>query len=719
MKVSDCIEERKIGSEEMNIEKKVMDYIIDNDLTPQFDYELAKVFDIEKDQMNEFRKVLDSLVLEGKLIKSTKNKYGLPKYFSLATGKLEIAKKGFGFVITNSKEETDIFIPRSNLNGAMHGDVVAVKLLKESSDGRKREGVIKDVINRGNSEIIGTFEKAKGFGFVVPDDKRINWDLFVPGAKTKNAKDNYKVIAQVDKWPEGDRNPEGKIIEILGESDDPFVEEEAIIKSTDVRQKFSDKVIQAAEALDDTISKSDIKRRVDYRELRTVTIDGADARDFDDAISIEEKENGFNLWVHIADVSHFVKEDDIIDKEAIKRATSIYLPDRVIPMLPERISNNLCSLKPKVDRMSFSVKMEIDETGEVTAYKINPSIINSNERMIYEDVTRILDGDSGEDLKKYDYIKDDFFVMSKLAKILNKKRFDRGAIDFDFPETKINIDDKGYITEIYKYERGESNRIIEEFMLLTNEVVAEHVYWMDLPFIYRVHEDPDEEKIKDFKKFIHNLGYNLKGSETELHPKQVQDLLEAVKGEKSEYIINKMMLRSLKQAKYSPVSEGHFGLAAEYYSHFTSPIRRYPDLQIHRILKLIIDSKMDKKMVGRMEKRVQEVSEISSEKERIAETLERDVTDLKKAEYMKNHIGDEFVGLISSVTSFGIFVQLENTVEGLIRMEDLKDDYYEYIPEHVKLVGERTKNEYKLGQEIKIKVDRVNIKNREIDFMPV
>lgn len=701
----------------MSIKKKVMNYIIDNNLTPQFDYELAKIFDIEKNQMSEFKNILNELVSEGKLIKSSKDKYGLPKFFSLAAGKLEIAKKGFGFVITNNKEESDIFIPRSNLKGAMHGDIVTVKLLKESEDGRKREGVIQDIITRGNTQIIGTFEKAKGFGFVVPDDKRINWDLFVPGAKTMNAKDNYKVVAQVEKWPENDRNPEGRITEVLGASDDPFVEEEAIIKATDVRQEFSKKVLEAADALDDQISKTEIKKRKDYRNLRTVTIDGADARDFDDAISIEEKDNGFTLWVHIADVSHFVKEDDIIDKEAIKRATSIYLPDRVIPMLPERISNNLCSLKPKVDRLSFSVRMDIDKEGEVTSYAITPSIINSNERMIYEDVTQILEGTENEALKKYDYIKEDFFTMSKLAKVLNKKRFERGAIDFDFPETKINIDDKGYITEIYKYERGESNRIIEEFMLLTNEVVAEHVYWMELPFIYRVHEDPDENKIKDFKKFIYNLGYNLKGNDSELHPKQVQDLLEEVKGEKSEYIINKMMLRSLKQAKYSPVSEGHFGLAAEYYSHFTSPIRRYPDLQIHRILKLIIANKMDKKMVQKMEKRVEDVSEISSEKERIAETLERDVTDLKKAEYMKNHIGDEFVGIISSVTNFGIFVQLENTVEGLIRMEDLKDDYYEYIPEHVKLVGERTKNEYKLGNEIKIKVDRVNIKNQEIDFV--
>jgi len=701
----------------MKIDKKVMDYIIDNNLTPLEDYELAEAFDVDKSQISEFQKVLDEHVLEGRLIKSSQNKYGLPKHFSLATGKLEIAKKGFGFVITYNKEKKDIFIPRSNLNGGMHGDIVAVKLLKESEDGLKREGTIVDVINRGNSKIIGTFEKAKGFGFVVPDDKRITWDLFVPGAKTKNAKDNYKVIAKVEKWPEGDRNPEGKIIDVLGPSDDPFVEEEAIIKSTDVRQKFSKKVLKAAEALEDAISKTEIKKRKDYRNLRTVTIDGADARDFDDAISIEEKDNGFTLWVHIADVSHFVKEDDIIDKEAIERATSIYLPDRVIPMLPERISNDLCSLKPKVDRLSFSVKMDIDKTGEVTSYGINPSIINSNERMIYKDVTKILEGKQSEDLKQYDYIKEDFFVMSKLAAILKQKRFDRGAIDFDFPETKINIDDEGYITEIYKYERGESNKIIEEFMLLTNEVVAEHVYWMDLPFIYRVHEDPDEEKIKDFKKFIHNLGYNLKGSDDELHPKQVQDLLEEVKGEKSEYIINKMMLRSLKQAKYSPVSEGHFGLAAEYYSHFTSPIRRYPDLEIHRILKLIGADKMNKNMIQKMEKRVQEVSEVSSEKARIAETLERDVTDLKKAEYMKNHIGDEFVGIISSVTSFGIFVQLENTIEGLIRMDGLKDDYYEYLPEQVKLVGKRTKNEYKLGQEIKIKVDRVNIKNQEIDFI--
>jgi len=703
----------------MSIENKIMEYIIDNKLPPMFDHEIARAFDIDKKDSVEFQKILTKLVEEGKLFYSRKKKYGLPEFFGVVVGRLEIAKKGFGFVITDNPEESDIFIPRSNLNGGMHDDIVSVKILNESDNGKKKEGEIVGIIKKGNSQIVGVFQKANGFGFIVPDDKRINWDLFVPGNLTKNCQDGYKVIADVIKWPIDDKNPEGKIIEILGPSNDPFVEEEAIIRAAGVRQGFSKKIINKANELSEEITEDEIKKRVDYRNITTVTIDGADARDFDDAISIKQTETGFTLWVHIADVSHYVTEGSVLDTEALKRATSIYLPDRVIPMFVERISNNLCSLMPKVDRLTLSVKMEIDKVGTVTSYEINNAIINSNERMTYEDVTNILNKSDNENLKKYDYIKDEFFVMADLAKILNKKRFARGAIDFDFPETKLALDEKGYITDIYQYERGESNRIIEEFMLLTNEVIAEHVYWLEYPSVYRVHEDPDESKISDFKKFVYNLGYTLKGSEGELHPKKVQELLEAVKGKPEEYIISKMMLRSLKQARYSSKNEGHFGLAAEYYTHFTSPIRRYPDLQIHRIIKLIIDNKMTKKQIEFLQKKVEDVSEISSENERIAERLERDVKDLKKAEYMKKHIGDEFNGVISSVTGFGMFIQLENTVEGLVRLEDLKDDYYEYIPEHLKLVGEMTKNEYKLGQTVKVIVEKVSVKNREIDFMLV
>ncbi|MEA1975607.1 MAG: ribonuclease R [Bacillota bacterium] len=700
----------------MRIDDKIMAYIIDNKLPPLYDYEIAKAFDIEKKDSVEFIKILDKLVEDGKLFSSKKRKYGLPEFFGVITGRLEIARKGFGFVITDNKEETDIFIPRSYLNGGMHDDIVAVKLMSGSKEDKKKEGKIVKIIKKGNTRIIGVFQKAKGFGFIVPDDKRINWDLFVPGNMSKNAKDGDKVIADVFKWPVDGKNPEGKIIEIIGPSNNPFVEEEAIIRGTDIRQEFSKKVINKANELSEEITAEEISNRKDYRDLVTVTIDGKDARDFDDAISIEKKDNGFTLWVHIADVSHYVQEGGILDAEALKRATSVYLPDRVIPMFVEKISNNLCSLMPKVERLTLSLKMELDNNATVTSYKVDKAIIKSNERMTYEDVTNILKENENPKLKKYDYLKNEFFMMSELAKILNKKRFTRGAIDFDFPETKLTLDKEGYITNIYQYERGESNRIIEEFMLLANEVIAEYVFWLELPFVYRVHEDPDESKISDFKKFVHNLGYTLKGKEGELHPKKVQELLESVKGKNEEYIVSKMMLRSLKQARYSSKNEGHFGLAADYYTHFTSPIRRYPDLQIHRIIKLIIDNKMTKKQIAFLEKKVEDVSEISSEKERIAEKLERDVIDLKKAEYMKNHIGEEFDGIISSITGFGMFIQLENTIEGLVRLEDLKDDYYEYIPEQLKLIGEKTKNEYKLGQAVKIKVTNVTVKNREIDF---
>lgn len=701
----------------MNIKNKIMEYIVQNKKTPMFDNKLAESLDIDKGQRDEFIDILDELVEEGKLFKSKKGKYGLPKYFGVKTGKLEIAKRGYGFVITSLKDEEDIFIPKRFMNNANHGDTVAVKLVKKKTDNKKKEGKIVKVISKGNKKIVGTFQKSKDFGFVVPDNKKINWDLFVPKFKAKNAKNNDKVVAKVKKWPDGNSNPSGYVLEVLGKSDDPEVQEESIIKSYDIKQEFDKKVLKKSNNLNENITKKEINKRKDFRDLLTVTIDGADAKDFDDAISIKKKKSGYTLWVHIADVSHYVKKDGTIDKEAIERATSIYLPNKVIPMLPKNLSNNICSLKPNVDRLTLSVKIELSKNGLVQDQSIHKSIINSDYRMIYEDVNRILKGEKSDDLEKYKDVKDMFFVMNDLADLLSEKRFERGSINFDFPETKIDINDKGYVKDIYKYQRGKSNRIIEEFMLLANETIAEFVYWLEYPFIYRIHEDPEEDRINTFKTFIYNLGYQLKGKDNEIHPKEVQDLLEKVKGKEEEYIISKMMLRSLKQAKYSPYNEGHFGLAADHYCHFTSPIRRYPDLEIHRIIKDIISKNMDNKNLKSLEKRVKKVSDVSSKQERVAEELERDVIDLKKAEYMKSEIGKKYTGVISSITSFGMFVQLDNTVEGLISMNDLVDDYYIYDEKNLKLIGERSKKEYKLGQKVKIVVNRVSIQKREIDFI--
>ncbi|MGM0378304.1 MAG: ribonuclease R [Bacillota bacterium] len=700
----------------MNIKNKIMEYIVQNKKTPMFDYKLAESLDVNKGQLDEFRDILDELVDEGKLYKSKKGKYGLPKYFGVKTGKLEIAKRGYGFVITSLKDEEDIFIPKRYINNANHGDTVAVKLVKKKTDTKKKEGKIVKVISKGNKKIVGTFQKSKDFGFVVPDNKKINWDLFIPKFKAKNAKNNDKVVAKVKKWPDGNNNPAGYVLEVLGKSGDPEVQEESIIRSYDIKQDFDKKVLNKANNLNEKISKKEINKRKDFRNLLTVTIDGKDARDFDDAISIKKKNDGYTLWVHIADVSHYVKKNGTIDKEAIERATSIYLPDKVIPMLPENLSNNICSLKPNVDRLTLSVKIELSKKGLVQDQSIHKSIINSDYRMTYENVNRILNKEKADDLEKYKDVKDMFFVMSNLADLLTEKRFDRGSINFDFPETKIAIDDKGYVQDIYKYQRGKSNKIIEEFMLLANETIAEFVYWLEYPFIYRIHEDPEEDRINTFKTFIYNLGYELKGKDNEIHPKEVQDLLEKVKGKEEEYIISKMMLRSLKQAKYSPYNEGHFGLAADHYCHFTSPIRRYPDLEIHRIIKDIIGKNMNDKNLKSLEKRVKKVADISSKQERVAEELERDVIDLKKAEFMKSEIGKEYTGVISSITSFGMFIQLDNTVEGLISMNDLVDDYYIYDEKNLKLIGERNKKEYKLGQKVKIVVDRVSVEKREIDF---
>lgn len=700
----------------MDIHNKILKLIKEQDLTPKRDKELAKILKISSYDFKEFINILDDLVKDGKLYRSTKNKYGLPKYFDVKIGMLEIAKKGYGFVIVED-EEDDVFIPRNNLNNAMHGDRVAVRVTKKSEDGRKKEGYIVRILKKGNKTIVGDFQRSKGFGFVIADDKKINWDLFIPGSKINGAKDRDKVVAKVEKWPTDDSNPEGKIIEILGDASDPLVTEEAIIRDYEVAQDFPGKVKCEADSFSDTIANKEIKRRKDYRALVTVTIDGEDARDFDDAISINKKDDTYELWVHIADVSYYVKEKSNLDKEALERGTSIYLPDRVIPMLPKNLSNNLCSLKPKVDRLALSIKMVIDSKGKVIDYVIDEAIINSNERMIYEDVADILEGKRSEELSRYDYIKDQFFLMEDLAKKLEDNRRRRGFIDFNLSESKMILDDEGKIKDIVKYERRVSHKIIEEFMLLANEVIAEHFYWLERPFVYRVHENPSEEKINTFKTFIYNLGYTLKGKDGEIHPKAIQELLNEVRGDSKEYIISKMMLRSLKQAKYSPFNEGHFGLATDHYCHFTSPIRRYPDLQIHRIIKKHLKGRLDSSELKRLEKRVEKVSEHASTQERIAEKLERDVRDLKKAEYMADKINEEYTGIISSVTSFGFFVQLENMIEGLVRIEALKDDYYEYDQESLKLIGEISNKEYKIGDEVQVIVKNVNIKYQEIDFV--
>jgi ribonuclease R len=678
--------------------------------------ELVAVFDINPEEYKSFKKVLKSMEREGLIVRTKKDKFGVPERLGLITGKLQVHQKGFGFLLPETEGEKDVFIPSSSMNGAMNGDKVLVQITREDLNGKKREGEVREVLERSNNKIIGVYEDSRNFGFVVPEDTRLNQDIFISKKDRNGAKDGDVVICEIVKWADKRRSPEGIVKEVLGRKGDKGLDILTIIKKYGLPEEFPEKVLSYAENIEEEIDSKEYTRRKDLRNLRMVTIDGEDAKDLDDAVSIERLDNGkFRLGVHIADVSHYVREKNPLDKEALKRATSVYLIDRVIPMLPKKLSNGICSLNPKVDRLALSCFMVIDKNGKVIQHEIEESVIKTSERMTYTDVTKILENNDEELIKRYDYLVDDFKAMEELCNILREKRIKRGAIDFNFEESKIILNDLGKPIDIKPYDRAIANRIIEEFMLVCNETIAEHMFWTNLPFVYRIHEEPDEEKLEKFKEFVYNLGYIVRWGQ-EAHPRALQDILEKVKGKKEETVVSTLLLRSMMQAKYSPECVGHFGLAAKYYCHFTSPIRRYPDLQIHRIIKEQLNGKIDEKRAGRLTNIVEIASKQSSEMERLAQEAEREVDDLKKAEYMQERIGEEFTAIISSVTSFGLFAELPNTIEGLIHITALDDDYYIYDEAHLCLIGERTKKVYRLGDEIKVKCTRVDIDNREVYF---
>ncbi|MCB2295355.1 ribonuclease R [Clostridium algoriphilum] len=699
----------------MKIKENLMSFMTEEAYKPMNIGELCRVFDIRKKDIKGFAAVLAEMEIDGDIVKTKTEYYGIPERMGLVVGKFQGHQRGFGFVIAEI-ERPDIFIPADNVNGAMNGDKVLAKVLKEENKGKKCEGEIAKVIERSNKTIIGIYQDSSNFGFVVADDKRIAQDIFIPKSERSGAKTGQIVIAEITQWPEQRRNPEGKIIEILGNKGDTGIDILAIIKKHKLPEEFPPNVEAYAANINEEIPEEEYKRRTDLRDLRMVTIDGEDAKDLDDAVSIEVLANGnYRLGVHIADVSHYVKEKNTLDKEAFKRATSVYLIDRVIPMLPKKLSNGVCSLNPKVERLALSCIMEIDKNGKSIDHEIVESIIKTNERMTYTDVTKILKDKDEETIKKYDYLYEDFKHMEELCSILNKKRMGRGAIDFDFDECKIILNEFGKPVDIVPYERGIANRVIEEFMLTANETIAEHMFWLNVPFVYRIHEDPDEEKLMRFSEFAHNLGYAVKWG-NEVHPRMLQDILKKVKGKKEEMVVSTLLLRSMMKAKYSPECVGHFGLAAKYYCHFTSPIRRYPDLMIHRIIKEVINGGLSEARTERLQKEVEVASKQSSDMERVAMEAERDVDDLKKAEYMSERIGEEFNGIISSVTNFGLFVELPNTIEGLVHMTSLDDDYYVFDERHLTLIGERTNKTYKLGEEVKIVVSKVDLTSHEIYF---
>lgn len=684
--------------------------------------ELMEALEIkERAQKKEFEVLLKEMQQEGTIIQTKKRKYGVPERMNLVVGRLQGHAKGFGFVIPDvGTVENDVYVSSQDMNGAMHKDRVIVRLSKNPSRNKKLEGEVIRILSRGNEKIVGTFENSRNFGFVVPDDQRIKQDIYIPKSETMGIENDNKVVVEITEYPVQGRNPEGRIIEVLGHKKDVGTDIVSIIRKHELPEKFPPEVIVQANKISNHVREKDIKGRKDLRNEKIVTIDGEDAKDLDDAVSIKKLQNGnYLLGVHIADVSHYVFENSPLDQEAFKRGTSVYLIDRVIPMLPPKLSNGICSLNPQEDRLTLSCSMEINPKGKVINHDIFKAVINSKERMTYKAVTRILEEEDSELIDRYGNLVEDFKLMKELALILrNKRRLGRGAIDFDFSEAKIILDEDGKPIDIRKEERTISHKIIEEFMLVCNETIAEHMYWTSFPFIYRVHEEPDLEKIKDFNDFIHNFGYRIRMGD-EVHPKELQNLITKVQDTPEENIISRLMLRTMKQARYMASNLGHFGLAASYYTHFTSPIRRYPDLCIHRIISQMLYHKLDQKKIKKLKHKTIEISSQSSIRERVAEEAERETDDLKKAEYMKGHIGKVFEGIISGVTSFGMFVELANTIEGLVRVSSMDDDYYQYDERYHQFIGERTKNIYKLGDKVIIKVVGVDIPQGQIDFILV
>lgn len=725
----ELVEERK---------RILLDIINSKGYKPMKIKELAILLNVPKGDRDELKYVLDELVDEGKLYLSKKGKYD--KYRTtdenVVIGEFSGNKRGFGFVTVEGLDE-DIFIPESMTHGAFHKDIVEVmiKPYKRIGEGRKKEGEVVKIVSRGVKEVIGTYQKSKNFGFVVADNLRFDKDIFIPKEFSKDAVTGHKVVVELTDYGTKGRKPEGKIKEIIGHINDPGTDILSIVRAYDIPTEYPADVMKQVEHIGDSVDEKELFGRLDLRELITVTIDGEDAKDLDDAITLSKEGDLYKLGVHIADVSNYVTEGSPLDREALKRGTSVYLVDRVIPMLPHKLSNGICSLNEGQDRLALSCIMDIDKTGRVVGHRIAETVIKVDRRMSYTNVQRILNAASyikagiqednadkiKADMEAYEEYKEfaDLFVcMKELADILREKRTQRGSIDFDFPESKIYLDDKGVPTDIRPYERNQATRIIEDFMLIANETVAEDFFWQELPFVYRSHENPEPEKMMKLSLFINNFGYGIKtGSGVDgVHPKEIQKLLRRIEGSPQEALISRLTLRSMKQAKYTTTAGGHFGLATQYYCHFTSPIRRYPDLQIHRIIKENLHGGLSEKRIRHYNAILPEVADSTSTTERRADDAEREIEKLKKVQYMSRHIGEVYEGVISGITGYGLYVELPNTVEGMIHVTSLCDDYYYYDDEHYEMVGQDSGNVYKLGEKVVIQVVKADMQSRTIDF---
>lgn len=703
------------------LKEKLIDFFNDQAKKPLKVDEILAGLGMDSNDSQLFKsviKTLNALENDGELVLTRKNRYCLPERIGLVKGNVQMHKKGFAFLIPDDEKKSDVYINPNDLHGAMNKDRVFVRIEAEQMGDKRYEGVVERIIERHSNRIIGTYEDKGSFGFVIADDKRIPNDIFIEKNQSRGAVTGHKVIVNITKFPEGTMSAEGEIVEILGHKNDPGMDIISIIHKHDITIDFPEEVMTQAENTPSQIQSSELENRRDLRNEQIITIDGAEAKDLDDAVTVKKLSNGnYKLGVYIADVSYYVEGNSPMDQEAYNRGTSVYLVDRVIPMLPHRLSNGICSLNPREDRLTLGCEMEIDRNGVVIKHDLFQSVINSSARMTYKEVNQILVDQDEQLREKYREHVPMFEAMEQLAEILRQKRFGRGAIDFDFKEAQVLVDDTGHAVDVVIRERSVAERLIEEFMLIANETVAEHFHWMDIPFIYRIHEDPDEEKLQNFYQFVGQFGYNVKGTANEIHPQALQQVLDLVKGEQEEMVISKVMLRSMKQAKYDPNSLGHFGLATEFYTHFTSPIRRYPDLIVHRLIRTyLIDGKVDPKTQNGWKAKLPEIAKHTSERERVAVDAERETDDLKKAEYMQDKIGEEFDGVISSVTGFGLFIELENTVEGLVHVSDLTDDYYHYDERSYAMIGERTGNVFRIGDAITIKVAGVNLEEQAVDF---
>lgn len=709
MDETDILKERK---------ERILAYMESEGYVPIKRRDMRAMLSVPQEDREKFESLINELIAEGRVFETKKGKLASPKDLQMATGTFIGHARGFGFVTPDAGGE-DIFIPASETIGAMQKDRVLYKVLHKAEKGKKADGVIVRILERGQQRIVGTFEAgSKGYGFVVADDKKIAKDIFISRENTKGAVTGHKVVVEITDYGEDRRNPEGKVIEILGHINDPGVDILSVIRRYELAVEFPEEVYAEIEHLGTEVAEADKKGREDLRDLLTITIDGADAKDLDDAVSLKRLGNGnFELGVHIADVSHYVRENTALDKEAYARGTSVYLVDRVIPMLPHKLSNGICSLNPHVDRLALSCLMEVNGRGEVVSHRILESIINSDYRMTYTAVREILEDGTPALLEQYAEILPMLEDMEELRQILGEKRRKRGSVNFDLPESKIILDENGKPIDIKPYEKSIATNMIEEFMLVCNETIAENSFWQEMPFMYRSHQEPDEDKLEKMEQFLRGFGYYLRKKDGEIHPRELQKVLQKAEETDEERIITRMVLRSMMQARYTAENGGHFGLAAKYYCHFTSPIRRYPDLEIHRMIKKMLHGELDEKASAYYRRKMPDWAKHCSKQERVAEDAERDTDALKKVEFMEDKVGQIYEGIISGVTNWGIYVELPNTIEGMVALSQMDDDYYEFDEKKMLVFGKRTKKSYRLGDKVVVSVAKVDRMMGTIDFV--